>query len=400
MRPLLLLRYTLTAAIVGFSLPALAGANEKQCLNKWVEKSDAEFAKDCADLAFSKKLKDRELVAWLIFARTNQLIKDQQGVSDSGRVPQWMAWPTDNDTFQPKPSFKFTKTNRADITPVTSKKVRAGAVSTTEPDGANEEVTRNAISYDYITKKAKLNTKQGVLNYINAGNSVDMPVGTVEIKASWLKVPPSGAPEGALTYKFQSGTYWWRGIHLMVKMKPLPKDKSLFYSEEPSWFWTTFEFTHNNGVKHVRDKLITQHAPLSDKKIHKILKEAGIEGFGLDAYTPNGTQIRFTVDGKGDKPVILGHTDMEDFAGWPNTAQPRYWSNFNSSCHTCHATASINPTTQCYFPFTVPSGALTEQYYGEVDKEADKACGPGSNAYLGDGFVPLDFMWPIAFHAK
>lgn len=395
-----LIRCTLTSAIIGIGAPAFAGSSEKQCLDNWVAKSDAEFAKDCADFAFSKRLKDRELVAWLIFARTNQLIKDQQGVSSSGRVPQWMAWPTDTDTFQKNPSFKFTETNRDDITPVTSKKVLAGEVSTTEPDGANEEVTRNAISYNYITQQAKLNTKQGVLNYIKAGNTVDMPVGTIEIKASWLKVPPSGAPEGALTYKFASGTYWWRGIHLMVKMKPLPEGDKLFYNEDPSWFWTTFEFNENNGVQHVRDKLITQRAPLSAKKIHKILKEAGIEGFGLEAYSPNGTQIRFTVDGKGGKPVILGHTDMEDFAGSPNTAQPRYWTSFNASCHSCHATAAINPTTGCYFPFTVPAGALTEQYYGQVDKDADKACGPNSNAYLGDGFVPLDFMWPIAFHAN
>lgn len=404
MRLLPLIKYTLTTAAIGFSTFSFADKSEKQCLDNWVAKSDAVFAKDCADLAFSKNLKNRELVAWLIFARTNQLIKDQQGVSESGRVPQWMAWPTDNDTFQKNPTFKFTKTNRDDITPVTSKKVLAGTVSTTEPDGANEEVTRNAISYNYITQQAKLNTKQGVLNYIKAGNAVDMPVGTVEIKASWLKVPPTGAPEGALTYKFESGTYWWRGIHLMVKMKPLPKGDNLFYNEEPSWFWTTFEFTHNNGVQHVRDKLITQRAPLSDKKIQKILAEAGIEGFGFDAYTPNGTQIRFTVDGKGNKPVILGHTDMEDFAGSPNTAQPRYWTSFNSSCHTCHATAAINPTTECYFPFTVPAGALTEQYYGEVPKPSDKndtcKATPGSNAYLGDGFAPLDFMWPIAFHAK
>jgi hypothetical protein len=390
------LRCTITAAIVTLSAPIFAASAEKQCLDKWVEKSDAAFAQDCADLAFSQKLNDRELVAWLIFARTNQLIKDTQGVSQSGRVPVWMAWATDNDTFAKNPTFIYNQTNRDDITPVTSKAVLAGLISTNEPNGANEEVTRNELSYNYITHSAKLNTKQGVLEYIKAGNTVDMPVGTVEIKASWLKVPPSGAPKGALTYKFDSGTYWWRGIHLMVKMKPLPKDKNLFYTEEPSWFWTTFEFTHNNGVSHVREKLITQRAPLPDKKIAAILKEAGIEGYGFDAYTPNGTQIQFTVNGKGKEPVILGHTDMEDFAGSPNTAQPEYWTSFNSSCHTCHATAAINPVTECYFPFTVPSGALTEQYYGEVDSAP---CKPG-NVYLGDGFVPLDFMWPIVFNAQ
>lgn len=377
---------------------ALAGCSSSpesydECTDDWVSKDDAEFAKDCADMAFKGDLAQREQLAWMFFTRINQLIDDSHEVSKSGRVPQWMAWATDSDTFSKTPSFQYSETNRKDIVPVTEKKLLAGGISTVDPDGANEEVTRNEISYEYLTKTAKLNTKDGVLEYINAGNRVDMPVGTVEIKASWLKVPSGGAPEGAMTFKFDSGEYWWRGIHIMVKMKPLPKDQSLFYTEEPSWFWTTFEFTNNPGVSHVRDAFITQRAPLMEDDIEDILSEGGIEEFGFEAYSPNGTQIRYTVDGKGKVPVILGHTDMEDFAGAPNTAQPSYWASYNSSCHTCHATAAINPDTKEYFPFSVPTGALTPQYYGQA-----KADDP--NVYLGDGFVPLDFMWPISFHAK
>jgi len=220
-----------------------------------------------------------------------------------------------------------------------------------------------------------------------------MPVGTFEAKASWLKVPEGkSAPEGALTYKFDSGTYWWRGFHIMVKMKPLPQSETLYYTEDPSWFWATFEFDRNPGVEHVRDTFITQRAPLSKEDIKKLLKESGLKGSGLENYSPNGTQIRYTAYGDINKPVILGHTNMEDFAGWPNTAQPQYWKNFNSSCHTCHATAAINPKTGEFFPFTVPIGKLTPEYYGADAK--------GNNLYLGDGFVPLDFMWPIPFQAK
>ena len=178
----------------------------------------------------------------------------------------------------------------------------------------------------------------------------------------------------------------------MVKMRNLPPGENLFYSEEPSWFWTTFEFNRNPGVTHVRQSLITQRAPLPQRQVNAILTEGGIDGFGFEAYAPNGTQIRFTENGTGKVPVILGHTDMEDFAGAPNTAQPRYWTSFNASCHSCHATASINPTTKTYFPFSVPTGALTPQYYGTTPSD--------QNLYLGDGFVPLDFMWPIAFHAE
>ncbi len=385
---------TLVAIIVSMSLsvPVFAGSYSHQCLKNWVSKSDTAFAKDCANMAFKGDLESRQNVAWMFFTRVNQLISDSHKVSDSGRVPQWMAWATDSDTFTTNPTFKFTQKNRDDLVPVTRKKLLAGGISMDQPDGSNEEVTRNITGYDYITKTAQLNTKTGVLDYINAGNRVDMPVGSIEIKASWLKVPPGGAPEGALIFNFESGAYWWRGLHIMVKMKSLPKDENLFYTEEPSWFWTTFEFNDNPGVMHVRKNFITQRAPLSSRKIKSILSKGGIAGFGFEAYSPNGTQIRFTENGTGEKPVVLGHTNMEDFAGTPNIAQPRYWTNFNASCHSCHATAAINPETETYFPFSVPIGVLTPQYFG-VDKN-------NKNVYLGDGFVPLDFMWPIVFHAK
>lgn len=380
--------------ITSFSTPAYATAQSK-CQHNWVDKNDKKFAADCADMAFSDDLKSRQTFAWMAFARANQLIKDSHNVSPTGRVPLWMAWATDSDTFEYFPTFKYKRVNRDDITTVTSKKVLAGMVSTSEPNSANEEVTRNAISYNYITKKAKLNTKYGVLKYINEGNRVDMPVGSVEIKASWLKVPPGGAPDGAMVFNFASGKYWWRGLHVMVKMKSLPKknkDTDLFYTEEPSWFWTTFEFNQNPGIAHVRQNLITQRAPLDPSEIKTILTEAGIAGNGFEAYAPNGTQIRFTEIGNNNVPVILGHTNMEDFAGAPNTAQPSYWTSFNASCHSCHATAAINPDTQTFFPFTVPAGALNPQYNG-TGKD-------GTSLYLGDGFIPLDFMWPIVFNAK
>ena len=403
-KPVYLLLFLSALTLTG---NAFAESASKKCKTNWIAKNDADFASDCAEMAFKGSLKERQYLAWMFFARVNQLISDSHGVSDSGRVPEWMAWATDDDTFAANPSFKFKETNRDDLKTVTEKKVLAGGVSVDQPDSANEEVTRNVIGYDYITKTAKLNTKQGVLDYIKAGNRVDMPVGSVEIKASWLKVPLGGAPEGALVFNFKSGAYWWRGLHIMVKMQSLPKDENLFYTEEPSWFWTTFEFNDNPGIDHVREKLITQRKPLSLKEIKKILSEAGIEGFGFEAYAPNGTQIRFTEKGKGTKPVILGHTNMEDFAGSPNTAQPSYWTSFNASCHTCHATAAINPETETFFPFTVPTGALTPQYYGTATEEKpSKGAGSKStesvtvNLYLGDGFVPLDFMWPISFHAK
>lgn len=239
-----------------------------------------------------------------------------------------------------------------------------------------------------------LTNKAQVAAFFEKNDYVDMPVGSVELKASWLQVTEgSPAPKGALTFRFDSGEYWWRGLHIMVKMRRLANPGDVFYTEEPSWFWATFEFNDNPGVAHVRETLITQRAPLQAGEIAAILAAGGLGGFGLEAYTPNGTQIQFTVDGAGEKPVILGHTDMEDFAGAPNTAQPRYWTSFQASCHSCHATASYNPATKAFFPFSVPTGALDPGY---------NATNPPQHTvyYLGQGYKPLDFMWPIAFQAQ
>ena len=391
-------KFMLTVACLAAStLTAFGQGAKSSCTGEgWLEKSDKAFAADCADMAFKGTLGDRQKLAWMFFARVNQLIEDPTngGMSGTDKVPVWMAWPTDPDTFGTIKPFVFGATPRADLEPSTEKKdIEAGRVATADPDGANEEVTRNKISYDYLIKSG-LTTKRDVAEYFDKNQFVNMPVGSVELKASWLQVTEgSPAPEGALSFKFDSGEYWWRGLHIMVKMQNLADPANdIFYSENPSWFWTTFEFNNNTGVAHVRDNLITQRAPLSEDQISDILKASGLAGFGFEAYAPNGTQIRFTEDGAGETPVILGHTDMEDFAGSPNTAQPLYWKRFEASCHACHATASYNPETKAFFPFSVPTGAL-EPGYNMADNK-------GTVFYLGQGYKPLDFMWPIAFQAR
>ena len=361
----------------------------------WQEKPDASFAADCANMAFKGDLKDRQTLAWMFFTRVNELIADPTngGMSGKGKVPAWMAWATDPDTFGTLKPFEFSRVPRVDLAPSAEKRdLEAGRVATADPDGSNEEVTRNKISYDYLIQSG-LTTKIDVAKFFKTNDFVDMPVGSVELKASWLQVTKgSPAPKGALTFKFNSGEYWWRGLHIMAKMQSLDKPGDAFYTEDPSWFWTTFEFNNNPGVAHVRRQLITQNVKLAPKFIEKILKTGGISEFGLDAYAPNGTQIRFTRNGLGKVPVILGHTDMEDFAGTPNTAQPQYWTSFQASCHGCHATASYNPQTAAFFPFSVPTGALHPGY--------NKADSKGATQHLGQGYKPLDFMWPIAFQAK
>lgn len=384
------------ACLAAPTLSAFGQVADPDCTgNGWLEKSDVDFAADCANTAFNGSLEDRQMLAWMFFARVNQLIGDPTngGMSGKGKVPVWMAWPTDPDTFGTAQPFDFKAPPRADMRPTVEKKdIEAGRVATADPDGANEEVTRNKISFDYLIESG-LTTKLDVAAFFAKNDYVDMPVGSVELKASWLQVTEgSPAPAGALTFKFDSGEYWWRGLHIMVKMQPLSDPGDAFYTEDPSWFWTTFEFNDNPGVAHVRESVITQRAPLSEDQISAILKAGGLAGYGFEVYAPNGTQIRFTEDGTGETPVILGHTDMEDFAGNPNKAQPHYWTRFEASCHSCHATASYNPETRTFFPFSVPTGALHRGY--------NMKDSGGAVRYLGQGYKPLDFMWPIAFQAR
>ena len=167
----------------------------------------------------------------------------------------------------------------------------------------------------------------------------------------------------------------------MVKMRQLKNPGDAFYTEDPSWFWSTFEFNDNPGVQHVRKTLISQRAPLSNKRIASMLKTAGITDSRFQAFAPNGTQIRLTENGTGTTPVILGHTDMEDFAGSPNTAQPAYWTRFEASCH-----SGLQPRHRDVLSVLGPNGRTRPRLQRK--------------RYLGRGFRRLDFMWPIAFQAK
>ena len=167
----------------------------------------------------------------------------------------------------------------------------------------------------------------------------------------------------------------------MMKVGKKPKDA--FTSEEPSWFWTTFEFDYNSGLTNAR-KLISYSDALPIRKRTQLLQAANLDDTNFINYSSNGTQIRFS-DTKNTN-IILGNTKMEDFAGNPNSGEekktPEKWVSWVSSCHTCHATASVNPNLpigdlRFFYPFTVQTGTLpVEQLQGYRD---------------------LDFIWSIPF---
>ena len=346
----------------------------------WWTLSDQDFAQQYGAQAFSNTIKDQSGVAWMLFARVNQ-----QAQSQGQTVSQWENWPSNEETFSPavglfkaeskvrtRPHLQAPKTAKIEGM---QNGVHAFAAP---PNGGGEEVTRNLISYTYITQTASLQTQAGVKKFLSTPNAkADLPIGAVEIKASWA----AGATPGAYQFKGTGGTFSLLGIHIMAKVKATPADP--FKSEDPSWFWTTFEFKGNPGLSNAQ-KFLTYKDALPPADAMNLLTAAGLSQTAFVNYKCNGTQIRFS--DATNKIIVLGNTQMEPFNFTPTGAGPAKWKTWNISCHTCHATASANPAGKKFFyPF---SNVQIKQGGGPLKAGQMK------------GYQPLDFIWSIPFNAR
>jgi hypothetical protein len=348
----------------------------------WWTLSDQEFATQYAKQAISDTIKDQSNVAWMLFARVNQP-KPNGGQT----VSAWEMWPSNDDTFSPAVG-KFRAEAKVRVRPhlqaPKTMKIESHQkgvhLFSLPPDGGGEEVTRNLDSYTYISKNG-LQTRAGVVKFFSSANArVDLPVGAVEIKADWAL----GKVEGAYQFTGETGTYSLLGLHIMAKVQATPA--SPFTSEDPSWFWTTFEFQGNPGLANAQSFLTYKDA-LPPADAMSLLTQAGLGKTPFANYKCNGTQIRFS-DAK-NKKIKLGNTTMEDFNFTPTTAsnkRPQDWKGWDISCHTCHATSSANPksSSALFFPF-------------------DPQVGWGGGAIPSgqmNGYQALDFIWSIAFYAR
>lgn len=386
-----------------FALPRLAAlafaslllAAPAACAQDWVTMPDADFAETYRDQAFGDDIAAQSRVAWMLFARVNQLT-DWEG----GKVAAWQLWHSNPDTFGDTTAATPGSDLMADAGASKIELAGAGfhAPQAGSGDASTEERARNDLSYDYIRGNG-LHRRAGVVAYLQAGNSVDLPIGATEIKAYWLKTDPDGQgaarprPE-AYHYTDGEGVTWaLSGFHIMLKMAPRPEDA--FTSAEPSWFWTTFELNTNIGLDTVRG-FITYGDPLDDGAGVALLEEAGLGDTPFVNYSSNGTQIRYS-DAQNDR-IVLGNSKLEDFAGLPlpgtyrqDDATRSYpplpadeWTGFNSSCHGCHATAAmaLRGDETGYFPFLPQIGT------GRLDAE------------MLSGYHSLDFVWSIPFFAR
>lgn len=358
-----------------------------QAEDTWWTVSDAAFAQQYAKQATSPTIADQSSVAWMLFARVNQQVSLQ-----GKTLSQWEVWPSNRDTFIKEPLKAFLPQNKSRTAlhlqdPKDTRLAHHLKAKDGPPRRGGEEVTRNSSSYSYIIGK-QLNTKKGIADYFSSPTAkVDFPIGAVEIKASWSVDAAQGDNAGA--YKFVDSTvkppitYSLLGLHIMTKVAPTPADP--FASETPSWFWTTFEFMNNPGLAHAQS-LITYPDALPQTQAMQLLAQAGLGATAFLNYRCNGTQIRFS-DEK-NPTIVLGNTQMENNFALPPGSPVTAWTKWNSSCHSCHGTASWSTGGDYAFPQQSPIGTI---------KPMNPVNAPDPSPY---GYRSFDFVWSIPFHAK
>ena len=201
---------------------------------------------------------------------------------------------------------------------------------------------------------------------------------------------------GALPMVYDGVTWYYKGMHLEYKVKKLPANTDPFKAEDASWFWATFEFKNNPGFDYIREKFITYPGGgtdgLSAAKREAILTKAGLGSTELMNYRLMGTQFRFTQPGSGE-PIYLGNTQMESFACQPadqgcdgenaNPLHPVKWSAFDSSCHTCHASAAVY----------LQENGKPRITYGDIAPEPFEHGEVGMVPGVEEKWSSLDFIW-------
>jgi hypothetical protein len=365
----------------------------------WWSQSDADFAKQYAAKATGSDLVDQSRIAWMLFGRVSQPTPYQ-----TMQITQWEGWPSDGDTFQSQQTKSFLAVGKVRTRPhLQSSKTGAHALlgdpnkNVTQTGG--EEVTRNMTSYTYI-RSNKLNTKAGVAAFLGSKKpkQVQFPLGTVEVKATWVEDSPQtrgGYPDAYTFVSPLDGSKWYlTGLHIMAKFIPTAKDA--FTSPAPSWLWTTFEYKGNPGLDKAKSFLLPTKDNLNPAEAQQLLADSGVlKAFpNLANYVCNGTQTSF-VDSQGS-PVLLGNTQLEVFGFTVPTpapadpTNPKNWTSWKVSCHTCHAEASakLSQGSVMMQPFVKDPFKTSQQNIGLVKPE------------LVQDYTSFDFNWAIMFHAQ
>lgn len=349
---------------------------------EWPDMSDVDFVKQYASQAAGDDLAGQSAVAWMLFARVNK-----PSAGDPHQT-QWESWPSNDDTFSPAVRT-FSLEQKVRVRPhlqepkaeLLEEGMKKAHGFSGPRDVVKEEVTRNLISYKYITDSG-LNTTIGLSRKLESSDpKVNFPIGATEIKAAWVPRAIEGAYQTTDSTQKPPVVYSLVGLHIMTKFAPAP-DKP-FSSEDASWFWTTFEFKGNPGLANAQS-LLTYKDALPSGDVQDVLKKAGLGSTPFQNYKCNGTQIRYS-DAKNAE-IRLGNTKMEDFSFVPASApDPSRWTQWNISCHTCHGETCAKITDH----------QLDIKYFSGSNLDVGKI--PASDV---DGYSSLDFVWSISRFAR
>jgi hypothetical protein len=184
-----------------------------------------------------------------------------------------------------------------------------------------QESRINRAGFDFIVTEG-LYSIDGQERFRETGRTVDFPVDTVALKATWRKFTPeevrAGLPSRFYTTEEPEGdVYGLTGFHMTSKALP-------------NWFWATFEQVDNPPPEIPdRDRYTKLRNPNATSAVEGRLRDVPdpLKGTVWEYYVLRGTQIDFT-DSMGN-PVILGNTQLE--AGMQTSA----------SCMGCHGRATI-----------------------------------------------------------
>ncbi|HEV3308191.1 MAG TPA: hypothetical protein VGZ91_17255 [Candidatus Sulfotelmatobacter sp.] len=202
-----------------------------------------------------------------------------------------------------------------------------------------EEARLNPEAESYV-KSEKLTTRQGQINFVNAGKPFMFPPPAVEIKADWIQLNScANPPEGVHVEMVGKYCYALGGIHLISKLI----DK---------WIWATFEPQNADTnprrciVLGCKDSWGSNPATSSGKStelttaLSDLMTQANLAKEWRN-YRLDGVQTDFL---EGGQPTRLGNSIIEG----ENAGNPQKMAV--SSCITCHDLSTINKQGQSMSP--------------------------------------------------
>lgn len=254
--------------------------------------------------------------------------------------------------------------------------------------GGFGETRLNKSTYDFIRKEC-LFSKQGQQRYANAiadgkKTPIKFPVESIEVKAAWLDFQRENIPQEKwrtyYTADYKGKKYGLAALHLLTK-------------DVPNWFWASFH--HKDNPSNPFEGEDTHGQP-------KILA-----GTVWENYRLGGTQIDF-VQPTGGATRLSDHYVEFGFQ--------------RSSCMTCHANATISPTSSmprsqfiamCAMTPNMPDiglpPAICKRIIGEdafkpgTDELRFERGVPDPLWFQKDGkpyFLQTDFLWSIPFRGR